>query len=178
MTTSDFESAFESIVRKHQSMVYSIAFNFFRNSGIAEEVAQDVFMRLYEDRRSDKVDKSDSHIVSWLRRTAAHRCIDVLRHQKVQGEISMDVLPETASESKASDPLLKERLWRLIASLPEKQRMVVILRFGEDMDVDEIARTLEMPVRTVWSHLQRALVLLREKASRYLGKEDYEPIRK
>jgi DNA-directed RNA polymerase specialized sigma24 family protein len=46
------------------------------------------------------------------------------------------------------------------------------------MDVDEIAQTLQMPARTVWSHLQRAIALLREKADGYLRKEDYEPIGK
>ena len=171
MTNSDFEA----LVRKHQAMVYSIAFHFFRNSGIAEEVAQDVFLQLYEDR--DAV-TSDSHIVSWLRKTAAHRCIDLLRHRKVQGEIQVDELPDTAGTSTEADPLMKERLWRLIGSLPEKQRMIVILRYGEDMDVDEIARTMQIPVRTVWSHLQRSIALLRDKASQSSGKENYEPIRK
>jgi len=74
-------------------------------------------------------------------------------------------------------PLLKERLWRLVASLPEKPRMVVILRYGEDMDAEKIGEALGMPVRTVWSHLQRAIALMREKASRYLKEESNEAVR-
>jgi RNA polymerase sigma-70 factor, ECF subfamily len=73
--------------------------------------------------------------------------------------------------------LLQERLGRLVASLPEKQRMVVVLRFGEDMDAEEIGEALGMPVRTVWSHLQRGIALMREKASRYLKEESHERIR-
>jgi RNA polymerase sigma factor (sigma-70 family) len=168
MTNSDFEST----VRKHQAMVFSIALHFFHNIANAEEVAQDVFLKLYQDRNSPK---SELHTIAWLRRTTAHRCIDRLRRQKIQCEIQLDDLPDAAIDSEIADPFLKERLARLVASLPEKQRMVVILRYGEDMDVDEIARTLQMPVRTVWSHLQRSLVLLREKVSHFLGKEDYEP---
>ena len=84
-------------------------------------------------------------------------------------EISVDV-PET-------DPLLQEGLRRLIASLPEKPRSVLVLRFGEDMDAEEIGRTLDMPVRTVWSHLQRATAMIREKATRYLMEKEDEPSR-
>jgi RNA polymerase sigma-70 factor (ECF subfamily) len=167
-------SEFESIIHKHQTMVYSIALHFFRNAAAAEEIAQDVFLQLYQEKDS----KSDLHTTSWLRRTTAHRCIDRLRRRKVQCEIQMDEVPDIGDSPRESDPLLKQRLWRLIASLPEKQRMIVILRFGEDMDVDEIAQTLQMPARTVWSHLQRAIALLREKADGYLRKEDYEPIGK
>ena len=45
------------------------------------------------------------------------------------------------------------------------------------MDVEEIGRTLQMPVRTVWSHLQRATALIREKATLYLKENNNEPIR-
>ena len=170
MTNSDFET----VVRRHQTMVYSIAFHFFRHSGVAEEVAQDVFLQLYLNRTGVM---SDSHIVAWLRKTTAHRCIDLLRHRKVQGEVPMDELPEVVKKTTGTDPLMKEQLWRLIGSLPEKQRMIIILRYGEDMDVDDIARTMQIPVRTVWSHLQRSIALLRDKASRSSGKENYEPVR-
>ena len=89
----------------------------------------------------------------------------------------MDELPDTAGTSTETDPLMKELLWRLIGSLPEKQRMIVILRYGEEMEVDDIASAMQMPVRTVWSHLQRSIALLRDKASRSAGKENYEPVR-
>ena len=55
--------------------------------------------------------------------------------------------------------------------------MVVILRYGEDMDAEKIGEALGMPVRTVWSHLQRAIALMREKASRYLKEESNEAVR-
>ena len=171
MTNSDFET----IVRRHQAMVYSMAFHFFRDSGVAEEAAQDVFLQLYLNRSNVT---SDAHIVAWLRKTTAHRCIDLLRHRKVQGEVQMDDLPDVARDPAATDSLMKEHLWRLIGSLPEKQRMIMILRYGEDMEVDDIAGAMQMPVRTVWSHLQRSIALLKDKASRPPGKENYEPVRK
>jgi len=170
MTKADFEL----IVRSRQSMVYSIAYNFFRNAALAEEVAQDVFLQLYEHRREIR---SDAHVVSWLRKTTTHRCIDASRKRSFWNEIQLEEAPEIPDELPASDPLLQDKLRRLVASLPETPRMVVILRYTEEMDADEIGELLGIPVRTVWSHLQRAMALMREKASRYLKEETNEPIR-
>jgi RNA polymerase sigma-70 factor (ECF subfamily) len=61
---------------------------------------------------------------------------------------------------------MDETLRRLVASLPETPRMVMVLRYQEDLDPSEIAEVLEMPVATVKSHLQRALAMLREKLAR------------
>ena len=170
MTKTDFES----VVREHQGMVYSIACNFFYNAAIAEEIAQDVFVQLYESHLSVQ---TGSHCVAWLRRSTVHRCIDTLRRPSFRNEVQVDVLPEIPVDVPETDPLLQERLRRLIASLPETPRAVLVLRFGEDMDAEEIGRTLQMPVRTVWSHLQRATALIREKAARYLKENDDEPVR-
>jgi len=170
MTKADFES----VVRAHQGMVYSIARNFFHNDAIAEEVAQEVFLQLYQNCRSVE---TGAHCVAWLRRSTVHRCIDTLRRSSFRQEVQVERLPEIPVEGPETDPLLQEGLRRLIASLPEKPRAVLVLRYGEDMDAEEIGRTLQMPVRTVWSHLQRGTALIREKAARYLKEKNDEPIR-
>lgn len=160
------EADFEALVRQHQAMVFSLAWHFFRNEAVAEEVAQEVFLRLYEN--MERLE-SPAHVAFWLRRTTSHRCIDHLRRSRAWREVQCEELPEVAVNPEVGDPLLRERLRRLVASLPEKPRLVVLLRFAEDLDAEEIGRVLKMPVRTVWSHLYRGLALLREKASRYLG---------
>ncbi len=66
------------------------------------------------------------------------------------------------------DPLLSRRLQQLVSSLPEMARTILVLRYQEDMSPDEIGGTLDMPVATVKSHLQRTLRLLREKSARAL----------
>jgi RNA polymerase sigma-70 factor (ECF subfamily) len=170
MTKAEFETA----VRENQAMVYSIACNFFHNEALAEEVAQEVFLQLYQGHRSVAI---GPHCIAWLRRSTIHRCIDTVRRSSFRQEVHMDLLPEIPVSAPETDPLLQESLRRLIASLPEKPRAVMILRFGEDMDADEIGRTLQMPVRTVWSHLQRATAIIREKATRYLKEKEDEPIR-
>ncbi len=62
--------------------------------------------------------------------------------------------------------MLGETLRRLIATLADAPRMVMILRYQEDLDPMEIAQLLDMPVATVKSHLQRSLALLRGKLAR------------
>jgi RNA polymerase sigma-70 factor (ECF subfamily) len=161
MTKNDFES----VVRDHQRMVYRIACNFFHNDAIAEELAQDVFLQLFEHHRSVQL---GTHCVAWLRRSTVHRCIDAMRRPSFQRELQVDSLPEISADVPETDPLLQEGLRRLVASLPENPRTVLILRYSEDMDVEEIGRTLQMPASTVRSHLQRGTAMIREKASRYL----------
>src|SRR4030095_3145154 len=138
MTKTDFEL----IVHERQGMVYSIAYNFFLNSAGAEELAQDVFLQLYENRNAVQ---TGPHCVAWLRRTTIHRCIDTWRGSSLQHEVHLEKQPDIAADCSQSNPLLMEKLGRLIASLPEKPRSVLILRYGEDMEVEEISSVLQMP---------------------------------
>jgi RNA polymerase sigma-70 factor (ECF subfamily) len=81
----------------------------------------------------------------------------------------MDGLPEPATESAIADPALMARLRETLDALPEKQRMVIILRYQEDLGPAEIAELLRMPVNTVKSTLHRSLDDLRRKLTRKLG---------
>lgn len=157
------EAGFAELVRTHQSMVYSLCWHFFRNRAVAEEIAQDVFLQLF--RSLDSIE-SAQHLESWLRRTASNRCIDHYRKRGRQGEVPLDGLVEPAAPVRAADPLMLSMVRKLVASLPETQRMVVVLRYQEDLDAAEIATMLGMPVQTVWSHLRRAIAMLRDKAGR------------
>jgi RNA polymerase sigma-70 factor (ECF subfamily) len=157
---------FETIVREHQSMVFSIAYRFLHDRELAEELAQDVFLQLHKNLSALK---SPAHVTFWLHKVTGHRCIDYSRHRKPGREVNLERTTEMASEAPMSDPMLASRLRKLVASLPPKSRMVVILRYEEELELAEIARVLGMPLGTVKSHLQRALATLREKAGRWLG---------
>lgn len=154
---------FNGLVREHQSMVYSVAWHFLRDRPLAEEVAQDVFLSLHRNLRSIE---SPRHAAGWLRKVAVQRAIDAGRKRKRLPRIGLEEVPEPATFDPRYDPWLGETLRRMVASLPEAQRMVVILRYQEELDAAEIATLLEMPLATVKSHLHRALALLREKMER------------
>lgn len=157
MTT---EVDFEGLVRQHQRMVYSIAYHFLRDPAAAEEVAQDVFLELYENLR--KLASGD-HATNWLRRVACHRSIDYARRLPKATQVDWDSLPEPAQPAAPSDPMQLGRLQQMVGSLPEKMRLVVIMRYQEEAEPEEIARALGMPVNTVKSHIHRALEMLRSK---------------
>jgi RNA polymerase sigma-70 factor (ECF subfamily) len=159
-------ASFAELVREHQAMVFSIANACLRDRAAAEEVAQDVFMQLY--RTLDTLE-SPAHVVHWLRRAAAHRAIDRTRRWGFRRFFSMTDAPEPAAPALRGDPLLDGVLRQLVASLPPKLRMVVILRYQEDLDVADIARVMEVPLRRARSYLQRSLALLRDKVSRRCG---------
>lgn len=154
---------FAALVRQHQAMVYSIGWNFLRDRALAEELAQEVFLQLYQ---SVGDLQSDEHVKFWLRRTAMHRAIDMVRKRRLRPQMGLEDAPEPSVAPGEGDPLLRRMLGKLVASLPEKPRAVVILRYQEDMDPADIAETLGMPVRTVKSHLSRSLAMLREKLGR------------
>jgi len=158
-------TGFADIVRRYQSMVFSIARHFLGDPSAAEELAQDVFLQLHS---SLKDLKSDEHVKFWLRKVTGHRCIDHRRRRRPP-QVSLDETPEPSAPQNSADPLLARRLRQYVASLPEKPRLVVILRYQEDMLPEDIAEILAMPVATVKSHLQRSLAILREKVTRTMG---------
>jgi RNA polymerase sigma-70 factor, ECF subfamily len=159
------ETTFAEVLRANQSMVFSLAYHFLRDRGAAEEVAQDVFLRLYS--KLDDLENA-KHVAFWLRKVTSNRCIDYVRKRKLQFTIALEEADEPAVQQ-AGDPLLSRRLRQLVATLPEKPRMAMVLRYQEDLTPEEIAEVLEMPVRTVKSHLQRSLAILREKIERSMG---------
>jgi RNA polymerase sigma-70 factor (ECF subfamily) len=153
--------AFANAVATHQSLVFSIAFHILHNASLAEDTAQEVFFRLYRDYRKIK---NASHLIYWLRRTTTHRCLDLLRSSERRPQISLEEielpLPSPATDQ---DPILARTLRGLVAELPADARAVVVLRFQEDLEPREIAQVLDLPVNTVKSRLQRALIVLRAK---------------
>jgi RNA polymerase sigma-70 factor (ECF subfamily) len=154
---------FEGLVRANQSMVFSLAYHFLHVRDAAEEVAQEVFLALH--RNLARIQSAD-HAAFWLRKVAVQRAIDEGRRRKRRPVVTLEAVAEPASRSLAGDPLLSEVLRRLVATLAEAPRAVMILRFQEDLDPAEIADILEMPLGTVKSHLQRSLLLLRGKLER------------
>ena len=149
---------FAEIVQANQSMVFSLALRFVRDRAGAEELAQDVFLQLYQQLARIE---TPAHATWWLRRTVCHRSIDEVRKRKLRPRIGLENVPEPADKARQPDLMLNSRIQKMVDALPEKARMVVTLRYQEDMDPSEIAETLDMPVSTVKSHLHRSLALLR-----------------
>lgn len=154
---------FNELMRAHQSMVFSLAYHFLRDRESAEEVAQEVFLSLH---RHLGTIQSPAHAAFWLRKVTVQRAFDEGRRRRRRPQVALEDIAEPAAAARSGDPMLGETLRRLIATLAEAPRMVMILRYQEDLDPMEIANLLDMPVATVKSHLQRSLALLRGKLER------------
>ena len=154
---------FDELVREHQSMVFSVCYHFLHHRELAEEVAQEVFLSLHRHIRDLQ---SSAHALNWLRKVAVQRSFDAARRRKRRPQVELAQVAEPSVPAAPGDPMLGEVLRRLIATLAEAPRAVMILRYQEDLDPAEIAKVLDMPIGTVKSHLQRSLALLREKLGR------------
>ena len=153
------QDAFADLIHEHEAMVFSIALHFFHDRGRAEEIAQEVFLRMY--RNLGEIE-SAAHLTFWLRRVTANRCIDDTRQT-----MPRLVAVEGIAQPHESDPLLGRRLRTLLLRLPAKQRIAITMRYQEDLEPAEIAAILGMPANTVKSHLRRGLAALRE----WLGRD-------
>ena len=92
-------TAFAAIVRRHQSMVFSLALHVLRSRAAAEDLAQEVFLELY--RNLARIE-SPAHVMCWLRRVTSHRCIDELRRPRHRMELPMDAVPDRGAIASAA----------------------------------------------------------------------------
>lgn len=162
----DWQPEFEQLVDEHQSMVYSLALRTTGDRGLAEEIAQDVFLDL--DRNLGRLE-SPLHACFWLRRVTMSRAADALRRRRVRGvDLWVELEDKHGTQTEERSSPLGARLEQLVATLPGPQRAALILRYQEDLTPEEIAQTLDAPLATVKSNLQRGLKLLRAKAESHL----------
>lgn len=152
------EADFANVVSDNERMVFSIARNMLGEPALAEEVAQDVFLELFRHRAEIE---SEDHLVFWLRRVTSNRCIDAIRRRRPT--MNLEDAPEPSEPAKMRDPLAVRAIREGILALPAIQRAAITLRYQEELELNEIASTLGVPLSTVKSHLHRGLKKLRKQ---------------
>jgi RNA polymerase sigma-70 factor (ECF subfamily) len=162
--------AFGELVQAHQGPIYSVALRLLNRREDAQELAQDVFMLLHRH-LADIV--SAQHLRFWLRKTVCHRAIDRLRRSRL-AFMPLDAAADLEAPAREHDSLMEGRLGQLITRLPVVPRAVLLLRYQEDLDPPEIARSLGLPLNTVKSHLRRSLALLRSRSDELHGSQPEE----
>lgn len=171
------ENAFAKIVEKHQPAVLGTVAKMTNQSPDTEDIAQQVFIRLW---KSAERYQPTAKFTTFLFTITRNLVFNATRKKSGKNESSFDALEENwgqSIEDKNSDSRpdksieqneLRQEIDRAISSLPEKQRLAVILRRYEKMPYEEIASTLEITVPAVKSQLFRARTALRESLGRYL----------
>jgi len=172
----DVDGAFEDVVRFYQDRLFSFALRVTGNREDAEEVAQDAFVRAYRALCGYPAERIRALALrAWLYRITLNVARNRLRGKKPR-MVSLDhPLPadgDTAweapdDESRRPDALLESARGRkdiaaLVASLPDRYRAPIVLRYVEGLQLDEVARVLDQPLGTTKSHVHRGVNALRE----------------
>jgi RNA polymerase sigma-70 factor, ECF subfamily len=155
-------AGFTALVRTHQRTVYSVALRMLSDPHQAEDLAQEVFIRLHANLAQLH---SELHLIFWLRQVTTRLAIDRLRQERRHQLVALAGDAPQAEDAPSGDPMLQRQLRALLEELSPSARAVVVLRYQEDMDPLDIAQVLEIPLNTVKSHLKRSLASLREKLS-------------
>jgi RNA polymerase sigma-70 factor, ECF subfamily len=162
-------SAFQSLVERHRSMVYRVAYQFAGNHHDAEDIAQEVFIKVY--RSLDRF-RHDAQLSSWMYRIVMNACIDHRRRHAPAGaapfgeEAEQKMLNTPAGlpdpEDRAYAGELGQVLESEIGRLPKGQRIVFVMRHHQGMKLCEIANALGLAEGTVKRQLHAAVHRLRQ----------------
>lgn len=160
-------TAFDLLVQKHRKRVINIAYHFFsfpRND--AEDVAQDVFLKVY---KSANKYKSTSLFTTWLHRITVNTCLNELRKQKVRSLFQLKTKLKNEEGALLQDPVTDnkaetiDKVKEAINKLPPSQKMAIILSRYEGLSYDEIGKAMDISVPAVKSLIFRAMGNLRKK---------------
>lgn len=149
-------AAFDALVAAYRRRVFGVAFAIVGSQAAAEDVAQEVFVKLWKS-----LDRFDgrSKLSTWIYAITRNAAISHLRRERPAGSLSDEATLAEAEAHAAveDDPRADDAmLWRAVAALPDAQRQAVILYYQDERPVEEVAAMLGMPVNTIKTHLHRA----------------------
>jgi RNA polymerase sigma factor (sigma-70 family) len=164
---------FEEAARRHQGRVYTFARYFLGNREEAEDVTQEVLLRLWRH----GLELEDEAVRPWLLRVTRNACYDQLRRRRLplNSPAGLEALPaETAGaeadpESRAASAALSRRLRAELDRLEEPYKSVLILREIQELQYQEISDALEIPLNTVRVYIHRGRRRLREQLKEVVG---------
>jgi RNA polymerase sigma-70 factor (ECF subfamily) len=160
------EACFADLLARHRNGVIAFTYRMVRNQAVAEELAQEVFLRVY---RSRDTYEPTAKFTTWLYRIATHLTLNWIRdHAKdskaepVEETTRLGDPAPTAEQTLVAGSRLAE-VRKAVAALPDKQRAAVLMHKYRDMDYSQIARSLNCSTSAVKSLLFRAYESLRQR---------------
>lgn len=155
------QGAMAALYDRYSSIVYSVALRVLQDTGIAEDVLQDIFMQLW--RNPGAFDSSRGNMAAWLAVIARNRAIDALRRRKPQDDIDdvvVSVEPDMASQADRSQAMQKVR--GIMESMPQAQRSALELAYFEGLSHTEIAAKTGEALGTIKTRIRTGLLCLRK----------------
>ena len=165
--------ALNELIRKHQDRAYQYAFRLTRNPDIAADVVADAFVRI---NNALKNFKGNAAFTTWLYRIITNSYLDQRKREKGKGNLSLDsgfqqddedITREIEDPGRTPDELVERNqrealLQKALGQLPEFQKSMIVMYHAEQLSYEEIAESLDLPIGTVKSRLNRARISLRE----------------
>lgn len=169
------DKALPVLINKHLKPVYRFVFSFVLNESIAEDITQDVFVKVWKKLKSYNNKYSFS---TWLFSIARNTTLDYLRKKKdiLFSEFENEEGDNIIIDSLADDaPLADEALSRIqdteafneiLKKLPPLYKEILVLRYTDDLSIEEISEILKRPIETVKSQHRRGILHLKRLLSR------------
>lgn len=159
MTKAGDTEAFSELVRRHQKMTYNLSLRFMRDPVLAEDMAQEAFVKAF---RLLKGFRGDSSFSTWLYRVTSSVCLTELGRQKRRGEVELQPVHLHKAATEPSDSTdMPEHIRRCIARLSDRYAEIVTLYYLKGTSYDEIAESLNIPMGTLKTWMFRARKQLR-----------------
>lgn len=165
------EIAFEKLVDKYKSRIYTTIFMIVKDKGVAEDLLQDLFIKVVQTLNSDRYNE-EGKFQPWIMRIAHNMAIDHFRKMKRYPTVVMEdgssvfntlnFAEENVEDLKVKDETY-EMVKQLIDELPENQKQVLIMRHYMDLSFQEIAEQTGVSINTALGRMRYALINLRKK---------------
>lgn len=164
------ERAFEELLLRHKQKIYSSIYLFVKDSTLAEDIFQEVFIKIIDTLRKGKYNH-EGKFLQWALRISYNMCVDYFRRNKRKPKTTttdsfdiFDVLP--LSDLNAEQAMVRDqthdKIKDLLDLLPEEQREVVILRHYADMSFKEISKLTRVSINTALGRMRYALINIRK----------------
>lgn len=165
------EKAFTAIYERYNKMLYVLAYKYLKDTFLAEDIVQQVFLKLWESR---SLFVGFVHLRNYLYTMTKNLVLNEIRDNLSDMEKNYAVIQnapefEDKLQSALEEKDLFQHFYKILAELPEQKRKVCLLKIRDNLSNQEVADKLHISVPTVKSHYSQAIKLLRDKMGRLLG---------
>ena len=173
------QSALGELYDRYHRLVYSLAYQTIGESAVAEEITQDVFLRIWEKAATYRAEQGK--VLTWIVTITRNRAIDLYRRRRIRPENNPLVWEElnplersdgTNIEAEVDNSLMRTNIRTALASLPAEQRQALSLAFFRGYSHSEIAENLHEPIGTIKTRIRLAMQKLRQYLMDEAGMEN------
>lgn len=159
-TKSGDPEAFSELVRRHQHIIYNVAYRFMREPALAEDMAQEAFVKAY---RLLKGFRGDCSFSTWMYRVTCSVCLTELGRRKRRGEVELQPHHDQENAIHPNTNFdMPEHIRRCVQMLPDRYATIVTLYYLKGVNYEEIAQVMDVPMGTLKTWMFRARKQLRK----------------